>query len=338
MDKTYFIVSDVHSYYSPLISALEEAGFDYNNSSHILVVNGDLFDRGEDTYAVWSFIKSIPKERRILIRGNHEYLLRDLLENKNYPEWHDVTNRTLKTCFHLAGVKTKETNIDNKESLLYFQLKGLAQFGSIEEGFIIWDSSTKERLEIKQGWKNIKTRVKETGILDWIFSDEWIDYFELDNFIITHAFIPLDKPRYMSMYRPDVTKLSYHQSWRTDKAWQEYQNAFEEATWGCPYTLYDYGFFDNEIANGKTLVVGHWHCYDFRQHYCNKYYQKQEDINYDIFYSKHLIAIDGCTAVSNKCNVLVIKNGKCYQHNKELVEEATQEQINEVRSIYWSND
>ena len=65
MSKTYFITSDVHSFYTPFISALHEAGFDYDNPEHILVVDGDLFDRGEETYEVWKFITALPKEKRI---------------------------------------------------------------------------------------------------------------------------------------------------------------------------------------------------------------------------------------------------------------------------------
>lgn len=329
MSKTYFITSDIHSYYNELITALDEAGFDINNSEHILIVNGDLFDRGEDTLKVLEFIKSIPKERRILIRGNHEYLLRDLLNRKDLPKWHDVSNRTLKTVFHLLGIPTQiDDFLTNDTSYLYYQLKNAAQYDDYREVAMMlcedFDS-------IKKGWIKIQKQAKKTGILDWIFGDEWIDYYELDNYIITHAFIPLNKPFHMSMYRPVMNELSYHKDWRTDKSWQLSSNAFENATWGCPYQLYDYGFFNEEIKNNKTLIVGHWHCYDFRQHYCNVFYKSKEETNFDIFYSKHLIAIDACTAYSEVCNVLVIKNGKCYQHDKELVEEVSQEDMNQFQ-------
>ena len=335
MSKTYFITSDVHSFYKPLITALDEAGFDINNKEHILIVNGDLFDRGEDTLQVLEFIKSIPKEQRILIRGNHEYLLRDLINRKDFPQWHDVSNRTLKTVFHLLGIPTQEadylTNIDSK---LYYQLKYIAHFDTYQEAMVMLDVSQEEFNFIKKSWIKLQRKVKETGILDWIFGEEWVDYYELDNYIITHAFIPLDKPMTMSMYRPDMSRLKYYKDWRTDKNWQLYTDAFEEATWGCPYQLYDYGFFNEEIKNNKTLIVGHWHCFDFRQRYCDIFYKSKEETNFDIFYTKHLIAIDACTAYSEVCNVLVIKDGKCYQHNKELVEEVSQEDMNKYQEQF----
>ena len=70
----YFVVSDIHSFYTPLKTCLDQAGYDVNNPEHIFVLNGDLFDRGNEASEVFNFVRSIPKERRILIRGNHEYL------------------------------------------------------------------------------------------------------------------------------------------------------------------------------------------------------------------------------------------------------------------------
>lgn len=37
-----FCISDVHSFFNEMIKALDEAGFDKNNSNHLLVVCGDL--------------------------------------------------------------------------------------------------------------------------------------------------------------------------------------------------------------------------------------------------------------------------------------------------------
>ena len=44
----YYIVSDVHSYYSILRRTLDEKGFSLNKD-HVLVLLGDAFDRGEET-------------------------------------------------------------------------------------------------------------------------------------------------------------------------------------------------------------------------------------------------------------------------------------------------
>jgi len=48
---------------------LNKIGFDLNNEEHILIICGDLFDRGSESSKLYEFIKSLQKERRILIRG-----------------------------------------------------------------------------------------------------------------------------------------------------------------------------------------------------------------------------------------------------------------------------
>jgi predicted phosphohydrolase len=96
----YFVTSDIHSFFSAFKQALDEAGFDKKNKEHILIVDGDLLDRGEETLKTIKFIKSIPKSRRILIRGNHEYLFRDLVRRGKALE-HDYANCTLKSLLNL---------------------------------------------------------------------------------------------------------------------------------------------------------------------------------------------------------------------------------------------
>ena len=54
----YFIVSDVHSYYSILKKTLDEKGFS-PNEDHVLMVLGDAFDRGEETREMAEFLLSL---------------------------------------------------------------------------------------------------------------------------------------------------------------------------------------------------------------------------------------------------------------------------------------
>lgn len=67
--KKYFVASDIHSFYTPFVKELNKTSFDLNNEEHILIICGDLFDRGSESLKLYEFIKSLPKERRILIRG-----------------------------------------------------------------------------------------------------------------------------------------------------------------------------------------------------------------------------------------------------------------------------
>ena len=100
--KKYFVISDVHSFYTEMKEALDEAGYDRNNENHILISLGDVFDRGDETLKMLKFLKSIPKERRILVRGNHELLLRDCYEGGVFYV-NDETNGTARTMCHLCG-------------------------------------------------------------------------------------------------------------------------------------------------------------------------------------------------------------------------------------------
>ena len=100
--KKYFITSDTHSFYNELMKEIYKKGFDLNNEEHVLVLCGDLFDRGPDSLKMYEFIRLLPKDRRILIRGNHEYLFIDLLR-KDIPDYYDHTNGTVQTLNDLTN-------------------------------------------------------------------------------------------------------------------------------------------------------------------------------------------------------------------------------------------
>ena len=100
--KKYFVFSDVHSCYTAMMDALINKGFDENNPEHILISLGDNFDRGAESYEMMEFLKKyIELERIILVRGNHETLMLEMLERK-YALSHDYHNRTLHTYWDLS--------------------------------------------------------------------------------------------------------------------------------------------------------------------------------------------------------------------------------------------
>ena len=98
--KKYFVVTDVHSFYDEMMKALNDAGFDKDNSDHIFVSCGDLFDRGPKSYECLQFVNSLPEDRKILVRGNHEDLLDDVFVRRCYT-FHDKHNGTDKTVNQL---------------------------------------------------------------------------------------------------------------------------------------------------------------------------------------------------------------------------------------------
>lgn len=98
--KKYFIVTDVHGFYDEMMKALNKAGYDKDNPDHIFVSLGDLMDRGRQPYECLEFVNSIPKERKILVCGNHE----NLMEEARYRHcffWYDNHNGSIQTVIDL---------------------------------------------------------------------------------------------------------------------------------------------------------------------------------------------------------------------------------------------
>lgn len=94
--KKYFIASDIHSFYNEWMQALSEKGFEIDNENHIIVVLGDLLDRGPDAVKCLNFVNNLSDDRKILIRGNHEDLLETCLRLGMFA-WHDYSNGTVNT-------------------------------------------------------------------------------------------------------------------------------------------------------------------------------------------------------------------------------------------------
>ena len=57
-----FCMSDLHSFYTPMKKALDEAGFDPNNEDHWLIVCGDAFDRGPDSCKMYDFLMKLERK------------------------------------------------------------------------------------------------------------------------------------------------------------------------------------------------------------------------------------------------------------------------------------
>lgn len=300
MRKTkYFIASDIHSFYRPFKQALTEAGWNKNSKSHRLVILGDIFDRGRDTVKVYDFIRSVPKERRILVKGNHEELFLSLLD-KRIPEEHDYSNGTVDSFLQIAK---REREYLNRPLLIYDFLNTDVQWLSGEKRNERFRFASKlADAELAKRFEAVKKEVIASGIPAWLKSDEWVDYFELGDCVMVHSFIPLKDC------------CEYFPNWRTDASELEWSYA----RWGCPYRLFDSGLFKEP---GKTLVCGHWHAIDFRRHY--KELNGRYDIEELAFYPESLplfgtfkhtneqgqsiIKLDACKVISDCVNVFVLE-------------------------------
>lgn len=98
-----FVVSDIHSFFTPFKKALDDAGFNPEDKTHWLIVLGDAFDRGPESKEVFKYLMTL--ERKVLVKGNHDTLLEELCM-REYPLHYDIHNGTKKTVDDLGGAFT----------------------------------------------------------------------------------------------------------------------------------------------------------------------------------------------------------------------------------------
>ena len=75
----YFVSADIHGFFDEWMSALKKNDFDIDNQQHKIVVCGDLFDRGRQPKQIIDFVLA-HKNKIILIKGNHEYLMEEMID------------------------------------------------------------------------------------------------------------------------------------------------------------------------------------------------------------------------------------------------------------------
>lgn len=175
--KKYFICSDIHNDYQALIDALKTNEFDETNKNHILVVAGDVFDRGYDAELTYNFLKKMTDENKaIILNGNHHQMLIDFLECNN-----------LGLCFFNFRRNGLSATIDSflKQTLSWDTYVNL-RFSEEEQKQmteIDWNKTWADF--VKHSSKEINENYPE--LLNWLKSMP--DYLELKNTIVTHGII-----------------------------------------------------------------------------------------------------------------------------------------------------
>ncbi len=149
----YYVVSDIHGFYTELHSALKEKGFFDDTIEHKLIICGDLFDRGKEALKLQEFILELmDKDEVILIKGNHEDLILDLvntLDNYSFKKWHHIQNGSVNTILQLCEVD----HID------------------------------------ESNMKEIKEKMNNSDFFKRIIPN-MINYYETNNYIFVHGWIP----------------------------------------------------------------------------------------------------------------------------------------------------
>lgn len=252
----YYVVADVHGFYTELITALTEKGFFEDKEPHKLIVCGDLFDRGLEAVKLQNFIVDlINKDEVILIRGNHEDLALELIkewDKRSYLFGYHNSNGTVNTVLQLTNEKIiNENNCDE-----------------------------------------IKKRLLNTPFIKKIIPNT-IDYFETENYIFVHGWIPCDALGYGGK----ADTFCYKDNWREvdtyDWNYARWFNGMEVAHKGV-------------IEPNKTIVCGHWNSSYGHSVIEGKCSEFGSDADFSPYYGKGIIALDACTAISTKVNCIVL--------------------------------
>ena len=272
--RDLFVVSDIHGHYDELISSLESAGFDENNENHLLIVCGDIFDRGLDSLEVYKYLRRLSsKNKAIILRGNHDTMFTEFLKGED--SWFNFIYNGMKTTFDSFLERTMSF-----ESFIYIDL-----------GLDMTDLDEKELDKIWNKYQDMTRKYildNNEGILEWFSSLP--DYYETKNYIFTHGGI-------------DVTVKDWHKP-------RYYPiNTYKYIKWDA-LTWDDGSFFGKEITNtDKKVVIGHFGTEQLRKMY-PEITKNDKGNDYDILTRDDgkVIALDATTVLSKKVNVLVIED------------------------------
>lgn len=131
------------------------------------------------------------------------------------------------------------------------------------------------------------------------FFNSMVNYFETENYVFVHGFIPVNCNRSLPRnYKPHL-KYSAKEDWR-----YAHQSEWEDAKWlnGMEMAMDGFGI-------EKTIVCGHFHTSWGHAIQDKTFNEFGEGADFSPFYYEDkLIAIDACTAYSGKVNVLVLED------------------------------
>lgn len=129
------------------------------------------------------------------------------------------------------------------------------------------------------------------------FHKKLVPYFETENYIFVHAWIPVHTNDDLPAHYMRGRSFSRHPDWRNASEKEWYQSR-----WQNPFHMADRGF-----TADKIIVCGHWHC-SAGWAIAEGISETGADARFEPFHGNRFIAIDACTALSRKVNVLVLED------------------------------
>ena len=274
--KRYFVFSDVHGEYDKLSDALLSSGFDINDNSHIVISDGDLFDRGKKSKECLDFIMDLAdKGRAIIIMGNHDLRLYDLLFS--HERVHPFEKWEVKIGLHETIKSLSGYNYNISDSAW---------------NNVVFDSIV----------STIPYNVKEK-LYRYFQEASW--FAENKDYIITHGWIPSfnNVKKFSGSYYDPKKDIS---EWRSS-SYDDWYNA----VWSDTSKIFCAQFLNGEnyYHEEKKLIIGHFWANELqailddktKKNYIEK--QKKSSAISPTLIKDKFIAIDGMTNL-DKTNVL----------------------------------
>lgn len=193
----YYVIADIHGFYEATRRALDEKGFFNDTEPHKLIICGDLFDRGAEARRLQAFIEELmARDEVILIKGNHEDLMVEMLDNfydylPSMVYTHHYQNGTYDTALALTRM--------NKHDVEY-------------------------NPEI------FRKRMYATPYLKDIIPS-MLDYYETEHYVFVHGYIPCQSV----LVGQDRERFFGLENWR-EASWQAWEKARwinGMAAWKC---------------------------------------------------------------------------------------------------------
>lgn len=266
--KKLFVCSDLHGFYEETLKALKDAGYDENNDEHLLIVLGDLFDRGENSVQIYEWLFRLQKEgKAIILRGNHEPFLEEYL------------NGTCLTPFNWLNNGTKETLDDFSHRTASFESwcaidKQCEMSG---DSFVEW---------LKETRKQINEEYPE--LISWL--ENRPNYYETQNYIFTHASIDTMAPDW------HIPKKSHYHFYGWDACHWDDGSFLKQPVLNTNGKVVVVGHFGTRELRKKYGLNIEGEDQDSPLYICGKNNKLEK------------IFIDGCTVLSHKVNVIVLED------------------------------
>ena len=136
-----------------------------------------------------------------------------------------------------------------------------------------------------------------------LFENKAVNYFETNNYIFVHGWIPVICNDNLPHYYTKNRQFEFNPDWR-----DAHYSEWEQARWLNGMDMARKGFVEPE----KTIVCGHWHCsYGHMLDSIktdNWIEEFGETAIWEPYYGNGIIAIDRCTAYTGEVNVLVLED------------------------------